>query len=197
MAGQSYQLVVRAGPTPGKVYPIMKQDVIIGRDPNCDILINDAEVSRHHASIKSQPEGFVIEDLGSTNGTVINGQRLMGPHVLIAGEIVNLGEHISLVFDRQPSFDPDATTVSPVNTPPPPPKKTPPPVYTDPVADPFAVSEEELLVPEKKARPKLLLILILAAILLVICVCIIAGIYIDNNYLWCNVLPFWPPCQIP
>ena len=193
MAGQSFQLVVRSGPTPGKVYPIMKQDIIIGRDPNSDILINDAEVSRHHASIKLQPEGYVIEDFGSTNGTVINGQRLMGPHVLQAGEIINLGEHISLVFDRQPSFDPDATMVAPVNMPPPP-KKTPPPVYSEPIAEPFVSSGQEIPTSARKSS-KMLLILILVAVLFVLCICIAALWYVDANFLWCNVLPFLPGCQ--
>lgn len=194
MAGQSFQLVVRSGPTPGKVYPIMKQDIIIGRDPNSDILINDAEVSRHHASIKSQPEGYMIEDLGSTNGTVINGQRLMGPHVLQAGEIINLGEHISLVFERQPSFDPGATMVAPANMPPPP-KKTPPPVYSEPVAEPFVSSGKEVPTSARKSSSKVLLILILVAVILVLCICIAALWYIDAYFLWCNVLPFLPGCQ--
>ena len=143
MAGQSFQLVVRAGPTPGKVYPIMKKEIIIGRDPNSDVLINDAEISRHHATIKFLPEGFVIEDLGSTNGTVINGQRLMGPHVLHPGEIINLGEHISLVFDRQVSFDPDATMVSPVSAAPPSPIKAHPPVYSTPAPKTYTQFEED------------------------------------------------------
>ncbi len=195
MAGQSFQLVVRSGPNPGKVYPIMKQDIIIGRDPNSDILINDAEVSRHHATIKLQPEGYVFEDLGSTNGTIINGQRLMGPHVLQAGEIINLGEHISLVFDRQPAFDPDATMVAPVNTPPPPkPRKTTTPVYSEPVPEPFITSSPGQPVQPKKSLPRLTLILILVAILLIICVCISVVWYIDANFLWCE-LPFIPNCQ--
>jgi predicted component of type VI protein secretion system len=196
MAGQSFQLVVRSGPNPGKVYPIMKQDIIIGRDPNSDILINDAEVSRHHATIKLQPEGYVFEDLGSTNGTIINGQRLMGPHILQAGEIINLGEHISLVFDRQPAFDPDATMVAPVSTPPPPPapRKTTTPVYAEPVPEPFITSSPRQPVQPKKSLPRLTLILILVAILLIICVCIGVVWYIDANFLWCE-LPFIPNCQ--
>ena len=193
MAGTSFQLVVRAGPTPGKVYPIMKREIIIGRDPNSDVLINDAEISRHHATIKFLPEGFVIEDLGSTNGTVINGQRLMGPHVLHPGEIINLGEHISLVFDRQVSFDPDATMVSPVAVPQPP-VKAQPPVYSPPAQKTYPQFEEDTPEIPTKSPPKLLLILILVGLLLIVCVCIGVLWYIDSNFLWCNVMPFLPAC---
>jgi pSer/pThr/pTyr-binding forkhead associated (FHA) protein len=195
MAGQSFQLVVRAGPTPGKVYPIMKKEIIIGRDPNSDVLINDAEISRHHAAIKFQPEGFVIEDLGSTNGTVINGQRLMGPHVLHPGEIINLGEHISLVFDRQMAFDPDATMVSPVSAVPTPPVKAQTPVYPEPMVEPYTPLVEQTPETPTKSPPRLLLILILVAILLVICGCIGILWYIDSHFLWCNVMPFLPACK--
>lgn len=197
MAGQSFQLVVRAGPNPGKVYPIMKKEIIIGRDPNSDVLINDAEISRHHASIKFQPEGFVIEDLGSTNGTVINGQKLAGPHYLHPGEIINLGEHISLVFDRQISFDPDATMVSPANSFPPAPIKVQPPSFAEPEQKPYIPPGEQEPAEPTKSPPKLLLILILAAILLIICVCIGVLWYIDSNFLWCKVMPFLPACQLP
>lgn len=196
MAGQSFQLVVRAGPTPGKVYPIMKKEIIIGRDPNSDVLINDAEISRHHATVKFQPEGFVIEDLGSTNGTIVNGQRLVGPHVLHPGEIINLGEHVSLVFDRQVTLDPDATTVSPVSVAPPAGTGSKP--VSEPISRPEQIVFDEKQEGAGKAKSsKLLMILIIAAILLIICVCIGVLWYIDSNFLWCKVLPFLPACKVP
>jgi len=49
MNGQSYQLTMRSGPTPGKVFPVEQQDVRLGRDLASDISISDPEVSRHHA----------------------------------------------------------------------------------------------------------------------------------------------------
>jgi FHA domain len=111
MAPQSYQFVMRTGPNPGKSFPLTKDELTIGRDISNDIVINDAEVSRHHARLYRQAGGFVLEDTGSTNGTFVNGQRLMGPHMLRPGEMILLGENISLIFEAY-QFDPDATIAS-------------------------------------------------------------------------------------
>jgi predicted component of type VI protein secretion system len=111
MAPQSYQFVMRTGPNPGKSFPLTKDELSLGRDISNDIVINDAEVSRHHARIYRQAGGFVLEDTGSTNGTFVNGQRLMGPHMLRPGEMILLGENISLIFEAY-QFDPDATIAS-------------------------------------------------------------------------------------
>jgi hypothetical protein len=222
MAGKAYQFIVRAGPNPGKIYPIIKNEVIIGRDPNADILVNDAEVSRHHAVVKLTPEGYTIEDLGSTNGTIINNQRLLGPHILHPSEIINLGEHISLVFEAVPEFDPDATMVSRMPLPPAPPMQKPVFPPANPVMQssgkpaaqagvppassilrPGTVQEsypenfpEELPVQTgKKNIPKWLLpVLIGTGLVTVICAIVILT-YIDNNYLWCNFLPFLTGCK--
>lgn len=109
MASQSYQLVMRAGPNVGKSFPISKAEIHLGRDVSNDVVINDAEVSRKHVRIVIQPSGEVIlEDLGSTNGTFVNDQRISGVYVLTPGDSIQLGEHVTLVFEaiRQ---DPDAT----------------------------------------------------------------------------------------
>ncbi len=110
MASQTFHLLMRAGPNPGKVYELVKNELVIGRDINADIVINDSEVSRKHARLTMQSAGAVLEDLGSTNGTFVDGQRLMGPHILRLGEVVMLGENVSLVFEA--AFDADATMVS-------------------------------------------------------------------------------------
>jgi hypothetical protein len=110
MAPQSYMLIMRTGPNPGKTFELTRNEIYIGRDINNDIVINDSEVSRKHARLIMQAGGFVLEDLGSTNGTFVNGQRLMGPHVLRAGELVLFGENVSLSFE--PGYDADATMVS-------------------------------------------------------------------------------------
>ncbi len=111
MAPQSIQLVMRTGPTPGKVYAINKTENIIGRDTTCDIVINDSEISRKHARLVINPGNYLLEDLGSTNGTFVNGQRLMGPHSLRSGELVMFGENVSLTFEVS-QFDPGATVIS-------------------------------------------------------------------------------------
>ena len=112
MATQSFELVMTAGPTPEKKFTLSKQEIIIGRDANADVVINIAEVSRRHSRMRLEPSGYVIEDLGSTNGTFVNGQRLTGPHMLRPGERVQLGEAVTLAY-QVAAFDMDATVVTP------------------------------------------------------------------------------------
>ena len=97
----TYRLVMRSGPSAGKVFPLDKPEVIVGRDLNNDIVINDPEVSRRHARFFIQGNSYVLEDLGSTNGTFINGQRLSAPYALHIGEAITFGERINLVFDTE------------------------------------------------------------------------------------------------
>ena len=106
-----YQLVERSGPTAGKVHTLDQEEIFIGRDLNNDIVINNPEVSRRHCRLLLQGLNYVVEDLGSTNGTFVNGQRLSGPHILYPGEVMTLGETITLVYEStQPHSD--ATIVS-------------------------------------------------------------------------------------
>ncbi len=97
--GPSFQIVLRSGPTPGKTYPLVKSELFIGRDLSNDIVINDPEISRRHARLYIQNGAFVLEDLGSTNGSSVNGQRLVSPYTLHPGEVITLGERITLVFE--------------------------------------------------------------------------------------------------
>lgn len=111
MNGQSYQLTMRSGPTPGKVFPIEQQEVRLGRDLASDVSISDPEVSRHHARFFMQDESIFIEDLGSTNGTFLNGERVSTPQQLRQGDVITFGEKIVMVFERV-IYDRDATVVS-------------------------------------------------------------------------------------
>lgn len=137
MVYQSYHLVMRAGPTPNKSFPIQKNEIFIGRDIANDILINDAEVSRRHARLSVQAGNYVIEDLGSTNGTFVNGQRLVGPRVLRPGDMLLLGENVSFAFEMAP-YEPGGAAVGPAAVPPrePTPVAPPAPAYTPPVSQP-------------------------------------------------------------
>lgn len=111
MTPQTYRLVMQTGPNPGKTYDLSKSEITLGRDTTNDVAINDAEVSRKHARITLQGGSFILEDLGSTNGTFVDGRRLMGPHSLSSGDLVLLGENVSLRFEAA-AFDPNATVVS-------------------------------------------------------------------------------------
>jgi hypothetical protein len=85
--------------------------MFLGRDLSNAIAIPDPEVSRRHARFVVRPEGVMIEDQGSTNGTFINGVRLSVPQALKNGDVITFGESIVVVFETI-AFDPDATVVA-------------------------------------------------------------------------------------
>ena len=95
----TYRLVIKAGPSVGKAFPLEKSELFIGRDLSNDVVINDPEVSRRHARLVQQGGSFMLEDLGSTNGSFIRGQRLSGPYMLVPGEMITFGEKINLLFE--------------------------------------------------------------------------------------------------
>ena len=64
-----------AGPLLGKFFPLQEGLTILGRSPDVDIVVNDSRISRQHLKIMVEGEDVTIEDLGSTNGTFINGER--------------------------------------------------------------------------------------------------------------------------
>lgn len=98
---QRYRLVVKKGPNPGHTYPIFAERITIGRDPMSDIIFKDPEVSRRHAQFARIHDTYQVEDLGSTNGTFVNGERLSGePTLLSIGQEIALGGAITLIFDE-------------------------------------------------------------------------------------------------
>ncbi len=199
-----YQLVLRVGPSPGKVFPLMKNDLTIGRDINNEIVINDAEVSRKHSRLAISADSFTIEDLGSTNGTWVNERRISGAHLLRHGETIRLGDNITLIYEMV-DFDEDATVASASAAPPPQQAPAPPQQqYQQPPQQRQAPPQQyggqvPPAVPKKKKGRGLLIAL---GILAVVSVCLIAFlVYVDANCLWCeitwNMLPGCPytgPC---
>jgi sigma-B regulation protein RsbU (phosphoserine phosphatase) len=65
--------------------------LVIGRSPDCDVVLRNATVSRRHAEIRNEGERWVVEDLGSKNGTGVNGRPLAGPTPLHDGDVVTFG----------------------------------------------------------------------------------------------------------
>ena len=64
---------------------------VLGRDPDCDVVLNDAKCSRRHAVVEDLPEGLVVRDSGSANGTYVNGKRVERAH-LRPGDSIRLGD---------------------------------------------------------------------------------------------------------
>jgi hypothetical protein len=98
-ASSGYALVVQAGPGTGTRYPLVTPGaVIMGRAPDCQVVINFPNVSGHHARLTWDGRQFVVEDLGSTNGTFVNGYRLTEPVQFRPGDVLSLGGSVELVL---------------------------------------------------------------------------------------------------
>jgi len=65
--------------------------IVIGRTPGADIVIADDFISSQHARVMPSGDGALLEDLGSTNGTILNGQRVSAPSLLDEGDEIELG----------------------------------------------------------------------------------------------------------
>jgi pSer/pThr/pTyr-binding forkhead associated (FHA) protein len=195
-----FQLVMHSGPTPGKTFPMEGDNLTIGREASNAIAINDAEVSRKHAQLVFQGGKYIITDLGSTNGTFVNGQRLTGQHVLQPGEIISLGEQISLLYEVVAQVDPNATMISSAArvSVPPAPAPAPTPVAPPP-QQPYAghipsnPEPEQAYIPPPPAKKSGLPVPAIIAIIVLLCaICACASFfwYIDANVLWCDFFPF-------
>jgi signal transduction histidine kinase/pSer/pThr/pTyr-binding forkhead associated (FHA) protein len=71
----TYELLVVKGPGKGQVYPLAGDEVIIGRDPSCELSFDDRTLSRQHVKIVKNGDSLTIEDLNSVNGLLVNGMR--------------------------------------------------------------------------------------------------------------------------
>ena len=96
-------LVAKKGPLDGHRWSI-SNSIMIGRDVNCEIVIDDRQVSRFHVRITPSAEGIMLEDLGSKNGTHCNGNLILNPIVLQDGDVIQVSLIQQFVF-----FSSDAT----------------------------------------------------------------------------------------
>jgi pSer/pThr/pTyr-binding forkhead associated (FHA) protein len=69
----------------------------IGRSPICHVLIRHAVVSRLHARIERSGAHYLLSDVGSANGTFVNGRPLAAPHLLVDGDMIGLGSAIPIL----------------------------------------------------------------------------------------------------
>ncbi|MBZ0285269.1 MAG: VWA domain-containing protein [Anaerolineae bacterium] len=82
-------------------FPLDRELIRIGRASQNELVMNAKNVSRFHCQIKRDGDKLVLEDLGSTNGTVVNDEPLKQPHVLSVGDIARIG-HEQIIFHDQP-----------------------------------------------------------------------------------------------
>jgi len=94
-------IVVTQGPTSllGTSMPLTSA-LVIGRTEGCDINIGDPMVSSKHARITPVPDGAVLEDLNSTNGTLLNGMKVTIPSTLAVGDRIAIGNVVLEVGQR-------------------------------------------------------------------------------------------------
>jgi len=201
------------GPDPGQRTDLEGRGLLLGRDPTCDLVINDVEVSRRHARLIAQSGGYAIEDLGSTNGTFIDGERIDGVVSLKSGASIRFGDRVSFVYEEvpadeagtmsvpvkqeKPSTTPHYMPVPRYPTPPPPPVYMPEPAPPEMLQPAPAAAQEPALAPVRR-RPRRKGIrlplftqrwMMIGAVLLILgaCAAIFFFWYVDANYLWCDV----------
>lgn len=187
-----YQLVLQQGPEVGKVYELSSSEHTLGRDINNAIMINDAEISRNHCRFLLQGDSYILEDLGSTNGTYVNEKRISGQTTLRSGDSIRIGDNVIVTYEAAASeLDADATLASRgarAQMPPPPkqqaPKQQPPPKpqqYAGRV--PAGPGQAKFKMPDNKA------LLIGCGVLLVMGICASIAFlwWVDSTGRWCSI----------
>src|SRR3990172_5313939 len=91
-------LIAQTGKLNGSRWVLEGAQTLIGRGAECELVIPDRQVSRTHARIVHSPEGYYLEDLGSKNGTHVNGAAVEGRVLLQDGDIIQGAVAMKLVF---------------------------------------------------------------------------------------------------
>ena len=91
-------LIAPDGELQGNRWPLVKSTFIIGRGQDCDLVLLDRQVSRHHARIRRTAEGYLLEDLGSKNHTHLNGESIESEVLLQDGDEIQVALAIRLTF---------------------------------------------------------------------------------------------------
>ena len=90
---QTWNISVERGPKELRgVSIVVRGPIIVGRSPDADIVVGAGYVSARHARFTLMGQNLFVEDLGSTNGTGVNGQNIQAPTALRPGDVVNVGD---------------------------------------------------------------------------------------------------------
>ena len=82
-----------------QVHPVVAS-MVIGRSSSCDLVLRDSEASRRHAEVRRDDQGLSVRDLGSTNGTRVNGIVIADWTTLVTGDVVSIGATQIAVVDE-------------------------------------------------------------------------------------------------
>jgi hypothetical protein len=82
-----------------QAYDFKQASIVVGRDDGADVLIDNPSVSRRHAEIRLGDDGWMVEDLGSSNGTFLKGAKIDGPQSIGLGDEIGMGK-FSIVFGK-------------------------------------------------------------------------------------------------
>ena len=95
---ESPYLIAQSGANQGERWVLQHDRLLIGRGAECDVVIPDRQISRHHARLVRTPRGIVVEDLGSKNGTHVNGSRISSQTLLQDGDVIQVAFSQELMF---------------------------------------------------------------------------------------------------
>ena len=98
MVSEMPMLLVIEGQRPGQRILVDQPELIIGRDEECDLFIPERQVSRRHARIAVEGDRYILTDLGSKNGTFVNGQPVAEPYSLQNGDEIQIAFCCKLAF---------------------------------------------------------------------------------------------------
>jgi hypothetical protein len=90
--------VAKEGPLDGQSWTLDQDIITIGRGADCKIVLPERQVSRHHARVERRNQGYFLIDLGSKNGTYVNGQEINQPYLLQDGDEVQIALCVKLSF---------------------------------------------------------------------------------------------------
>lgn len=100
-------LLVAGGELNGSIFNLNPGENTVGRNPDCAISLDFHGVSRRHFTIESNENDFIVNDLGSANGTYLNNQKLEAPTVLKRGDVIKIG---AIAMKYLPKGDPERLT---------------------------------------------------------------------------------------
>ena len=75
----------------GRAEIVGSKGAVLGRSRDADVVLDDPNVSRHHAEVRPSGGSWIVNDLGSTNGIKVNGRRVDGPQSLKRGDVIEIG----------------------------------------------------------------------------------------------------------